>query len=68
MLRIKLRNKFLYSVMNENGAMEEHYRYTYLDIGYKGKGNIGQKWFLVIYKEDYCKILTWADISWHSII
>jgi hypothetical protein len=67
MLRIKLNSKFLYKVINKDEMLEEHFRYTYLDIGYRGKVNIGQKYFLCIYEEEYAQILTWADIKWHSI-
>lgn len=62
-MRIKLNRKFLYSVQNAKEVMEEHYKDTYLDIGYKG-----QICLLSITQEFYCKILTGANMIWRSII
>ena len=61
MIRIRLRKKFLYEITNKDRMIEEHYRYTYLDIGYKG-----QIYFLSILEEDYCIMFVGANMIWHS--
>lgn len=66
MLRILLKRKYLYEVEIADNTWEQHYRYTYLDVGYKGKGNIGQKYFITITKEDYCQQFLGALMIWNS--
>jgi len=65
MIRIRLNKRYLYEVENEQEVMEKHYRYTYLDIGYKGRG-VSQSNFITIMQEDYCEIFIGADMLWHS--
>ena len=61
MIRIKLRSKFLYEVLNKDEMLERHWRYTYLDIGYKGQIHL-----LSIIEEDYCQIFIGANMLWNS--
>jgi hypothetical protein len=65
MLRILLKKKYLYEVENKDEMFEKHYRYTFLDIGYKGKG-VSQSNFITIMQEDYCEVFVGADMLWHS--
>ena len=66
LIRILLKKKLLYETINKDGAIESLYRYIYLDLGYKGKGNTGQSYFFMIYQEDYTEIFRGADILWNS--
>jgi hypothetical protein len=66
MIRICLKKNYLYEVENADNQWEKHYRYTYLDIGYKGKGNCGQKWLVCVFQEDYCELLVGGNLLWHS--
>jgi hypothetical protein len=65
MIRIKLRRKYLYEVETKDDVFEKHYRYTYLDIGYKGIG-CSQSNLITITQEDYCEIFVGAVMLWHS--
>lgn len=66
MIRILLKRKYLYDVSTKDNVWETHYRHTYLDIGYKGKGNCGQLYFLTIIQEDYVEMFACAYLVWHS--
>jgi hypothetical protein len=61
MLRIRLKKTFLYEIVNEYGMIEYHWRYTYLDIGYKR-----QICFMSIIQEDWCNLFAGATMLWHS--
>ena len=66
MIRICLKRKYLYEVETKDNVWEKHYRYTFLDIGYKGKGNIAQSYLMCVYQEDYCELFVGADMLWHT--
>jgi len=65
MIRICLKKKYLYEVENKDNIWEKHYRYTFLDIGYRGK-DCSQAFLICIYQEDYCELFIGADMLWHS--
>jgi len=61
MLRIRLKKKFLYKVIDKDRMIEYHCRYTYLDIGYKGS-----IYFITITQEDWCNSFLGATMRWNS--
>lgn len=56
-MNITLKTKKLYEVVNERGLIEIHYRRY--KIGFKSKT---QSSLILFYCEDYCEILTYAEI------
>jgi hypothetical protein len=65
MIRIRLNKRYLYEVETKDNVFEKHYRYTYMDIGYKGVG-VSQSYFITITQEDYCEIFIGAYMLWYS--
>jgi hypothetical protein len=60
-MKIRLKSKFLYSTVNKDNMIEEHYCDTILNIGYKNSA-----YFLTIIKEYNYKVLIHADLVYYS--
>ena len=57
-MRIRLKTRWLYNVINIQGRVEKYYENTFL--------NIGQRYFITITKETYCKRLIFTNTLWKT--
>lgn len=61
MIRILLKKRFLYERPRGKDYIEQAYRYTFLDIGFKGS-----IYFISIIQEDIAETILYASMLWHS--